>query len=79
MAVEKVAVTIDGDLLKAIDQRVAAGRFRNRSRAVQEGLRLLIEREGRPRLLAELAKLDPQEEQALANEAMTADVPWPES
>ena len=77
MAVAKVAVTVEGDLLKEVDRQVAAGRFPSRSRAVQEGLRLLLEREGKTRLLAELAKLDPQEERALADEVLTAEVPWP--
>jgi Arc/MetJ-type ribon-helix-helix transcriptional regulator len=79
MATEKVAVTVEGDLLHQIDRQVAAGRFPSRSRAVQEGLKLLLEREGRSRLLAELAKLDPQEERSLADERLTADVPWPKS
>ncbi len=40
-------------------------------------LELLHERDRRPRLVAELAKLDPEEERALADEALTADAPWP--
>ncbi len=77
MSVAKVAVTIDRRLLEEVDRRVAAGEFPSRSRVVQEALaRLMEERAGRRSLLAELAKLDPAEERALADETLTADVPW---
>jgi Arc/MetJ-type ribon-helix-helix transcriptional regulator len=77
MVAQKVAVTVDARTLREIDRQVAAGRFPNRSRAVQRALELLIEREGRTRLLHELAKLDPAEEQALADEQLTAETAWP--
>jgi Arc/MetJ-type ribon-helix-helix transcriptional regulator len=77
MPVQKVAVTVDETVLREIDRRVAAGRFPNRSKAVQEGLQLLLEREERPRLLAELAKLDSGEERTLAEEVFGADAVWP--
>ena len=72
MVAEKVAVTIEAELLHAIDKRVASGQYRNRSKAVQAGLRRLLVREGESRLLAELAKLDPEEEHALAEEGYGA-------
>ena len=77
MVAQKVAVTVDAKTLSEIDRHVAAGRFPNRSRAVQQALELLLEREGRTRLLAELAKLDPAEEQALAEEWLEAETEWP--
>lgn len=77
MPVQKVAVTVDAGLLRDVDRLVRAGHFPNRSKVVQEALRLLVERQGRPRLLAELAKLDPDEEQALADEVYAAETAWP--
>ena len=75
----KVAVTIDAQLLREIDRWVAAGEFASRSGVVQAALaRLRDERARRSALLGELAKLDPAEERALAEEALAADAPWPE-
>jgi Arc/MetJ-type ribon-helix-helix transcriptional regulator len=80
MAVAKVAVTIEADLLREVDQWVAAGEFPNRSRAVQAGLaRLREERARHHTLLRELAKLDPDEERALAEEWLQGEAPWPRS
>jgi Arc/MetJ-type ribon-helix-helix transcriptional regulator len=75
----KVAVTIDTQLLREVDGWVAAGDFPNRSRAVQAGLdRLRKERAGRRSLLAEIAKLDPEEERAMAGERLAGEAVWPE-
>ena len=69
MPANRVAVTIDADLLREVDRWVAAGEFDSRSRVFQEALvRLFEERERRHSLLAELEKLDPAEERALADE-----------
>jgi Arc/MetJ-type ribon-helix-helix transcriptional regulator len=74
----KVAVTIDEQLLHEVDRWVADGDFPSRSQAVQAGLRALREtRNRRGRLLSELAKLDPIEERALAEERLAAEEPWP--
>ncbi len=79
MARTKVAVTIDAKLLEEVDRWVAAGDFPTRSRAVQTALVCLREqRERRQSLLYELAKLDPAEEQALADEALVGEPAWPE-
>ena len=79
MAVRKVAVTIDDQLLQEIDELVDAGEFPNRSRALNAALLCLREKRGRrTRLLAELAKLDPREELVLAEEKLAAEVEWPE-
>ena len=79
MARAKVAVTIDEDVLGEVDRWVAAGEYPNRSRAVQAGLvRLAEERGKRASLLAELAKLDPVEERAMAEDWLAGEVQWPE-
>ncbi len=78
MPVAKVAVTIDARLLREVDGWVAAGEFPNRSRVVQAALhQLQQQRTGQQSLLGELAKLDPTEEQALADERLAGDAPWP--
>jgi Arc/MetJ-type ribon-helix-helix transcriptional regulator len=76
----RVAITIDEKLLGELDRWVANGEFPNRSRAVQEAVRSFRQaRMRRGRLLRELARLDPNEERALADEAFTADEEWPAS
>lgn len=80
MPTAKVAITIDERLLREVDRWVASGEFPNRSKALQAALLSFRQQRTRGRrLLGELAKLDPQEERALAEEALAADVPWPES
>jgi Arc/MetJ-type ribon-helix-helix transcriptional regulator len=74
MATSKVAVTIEAELLNEVDRWVAAGEFPNRSRAIQAGLvRLREERLKREGLLRELARLDPDEERALAEESLVGE------
>ena len=76
MATAKVAITVDRQLLQLIDRWVAQGRFPNRSRAIQAALREKVERWNRVRLAEEAAKLDPKEEQALAEERFLGER-WP--
>lgn len=79
MPAAKVAVTIDAGLLREVDGWVAAGEFPSRSRVIQAALRRLQQqRTEQQSLLGELAKLDPAEEQALAEERLVGDAPWPE-
>ena len=78
MATTKVAVTIDTDLLAEVDQLVAQQVFPNRSKAIQEALQDKLARMRRSRLARECAKLDPQEEQALAEEGIEQELSaWP--
>jgi len=58
MAVQKIAITIDEELLKQLDKLVSARRFPNRSRAIQEAVREQLSRLKRDRLARESAKLD---------------------
>jgi Arc/MetJ-type ribon-helix-helix transcriptional regulator len=75
-----VAVTINKRLLRDVDGWVAAGEFPSRSRAVQVALERLREERARyGSLLGELAKLDPDEERALAEERLAGEAPWPRS
>jgi len=80
MAVAKVAVTVDQELLREVDRLVELGEFPNRSRAVNAALGYLTEKHAhKKRLLAELAKLDPAEESGLAEEWLADETEWPTS
>ncbi len=72
MGSAKVAITIEEDLLSQVDRWVAEGRYPNRSQAIQAVLREKLERVRKRRLAEEAAKLDPNEERALAEEGFAA-------
>jgi Arc/MetJ-type ribon-helix-helix transcriptional regulator len=78
IATAKGAVSIDEQLLREVDRWVAEGAFASRSRAVQTALALLKERRTDQAFLEDLAKLDPAEERALADEFLTGETAWPE-
>ena len=73
----KIAVTLKSRSVADLDRWVSEGRYPNRSRALQSAVDLLLEREKRTRLTRELKKLDPSEEQRLAEEGL-GDRSWPE-
>jgi Arc/MetJ-type ribon-helix-helix transcriptional regulator len=74
--VRKIAVTLDEGTVADLDRWVREGKYRNRSRALQSAADLLAERDRGSRLARELAKIDPTEEKALAEEGLGADS-WP--
>jgi len=74
--VRKIAITLEQQTVLELDRWVREGKFPNRSRAVQSAVSLFAERQRRSRLARELAKLDPVEERALAEEAMNS-AEWP--
>jgi Arc/MetJ-type ribon-helix-helix transcriptional regulator len=76
MGTTKVAITIETETLREIDRLVKQGRFPSRSRAIQTALAEMTARHKRRRLVQELAKLDPKEEQKLAEEFLAGEVPW---
>ncbi len=78
MGSAKVAITLDEQLLRVVDRWVKQGRYPNRSQAIQSALREKMDRWRRTRLVDELAKIDPKEEQRVADERL-ADKTWPES
>ena len=79
MPVAKVAITIEESRLRELDRLVETGEFPNRSKAVNAALTAFSQQRSRKhRLLAELAKLDPQEEQELAGERFAGEAAWPE-
>jgi len=78
MATTKIAITIEKDTVREVDQWVRAGRFPNRSRAIQTALAEMLARRKRRRLAEELANLNPAEERALAEESFSGEPAWPE-
>ena len=79
MPADKIAITLDRDLVKEIDRGVKSGLYRNRSRAIEEAVREKLDRHRRSRLSVEARKLDREEERALAEEGMTGEeTTWPE-
>ena len=68
MPTSKIAVTSDEKVLREVDHWVREGRYPNRSRAVQAALEGELRRQRRRSLVVEVAKLDPEEERALAEE-----------
>jgi len=79
MAVAKIAISLEKDILVELDRLVRRHIFPNRSRAIQEAVKEKVTRLSVNRLAAECAKLDPKAEQALAEEGMSKEVAsWPE-
>ena len=64
--------------MERLDLMVKACLFANRSQAIQAAVAEKVSRVGKTRLARECAKLDPAEEQALAEEGILADAElWP--
>ena len=78
MSVAKITISIDQKLLDRLDTLVRSQIFPSRSQAVQSAVQEKITRLDKTRLAQECAKLDPVEEQALADEGLAAEVAqWP--
>lgn len=78
MRASRVTITMERRLLAQVDRWVARGRYPNRSQAIQAAVREKLERVRRRRLVEELAKLDPKQERALAEEGFAAEShSWP--
>jgi metal-responsive CopG/Arc/MetJ family transcriptional regulator len=79
MAASKIAITIEQSMLSRLDRLVRERKYPNRSRAIQEALEEKMEKIEHRRLIEECAKLDPKDEQSLAEEGMGFEVEqWPE-
>ena len=73
MPKSKVAVTLEADLLLQVDALVRQHRFESRSQAIESAVRAELGRLRRTRLAEACSRLDPQEEQALAEEGLAQD------
>ncbi len=79
MTTQKIAITIDEELVQKIDRLVTEHRFPSRSRAFQEAIEEKLSRLEHNRLAREVAKLDPKFEQMLADEGLSDEASqWPE-
>ena len=79
MTASKIAITIEDNLLKRLDNLVKSRAFPNRSRAIQEAVKEKLTRIDKTRLSRECSKLDPKYEQTLAEEGFSTELEqWPE-
>ena len=72
MPKRKVALTLDAKLVRRVDELVSRRSFKNRSQAVESALIDNLRRLDRTRLAHECGKLNPTEEQRLADEGPAA-------
>jgi len=73
MPKDKIAITIEKDLLKKVDELVKGEIYPNRSVAIQEAVNEKIVRMEKTRLARECSKLDKLYEQELAEEILAAE------
>lgn len=79
MSSSKIAITLNSEVLSEVDALVKKRMFPSRSRAIQVAVVEKLERLSRSRLAQECSKLDPEQEQALAEEGLREDLSeWPE-
>ncbi len=78
MSVAKVTISLDQNLVRKVDRLVQSRLFASRSQAIQAAVEEKIARLEKTRLAEQCAKLDPAEEQALADEGLAAEAAqWP--
>jgi metal-responsive CopG/Arc/MetJ family transcriptional regulator len=74
----RITISIERRLLEQLDSTIGHGKFPNRSAAIADALRAMLQRFSRDRLREECAKLDPRSERALADEGLWSDLAdWP--
>jgi len=79
MHVAKIAISMDRDLLKKLDELIEHKKFKTRSHAIQSAIEDKIASLQHYRLEKECAKLDIHFEQQLADEGLGKDQEsWPE-
>jgi len=78
MSVAKITISIDEQLLNRLDFMVQSRVFTSRSHAVQTAVQEKVSRIGKTRLAQECDKLNPAEEQTMAEEGLAAEADqWP--
>jgi Arc/MetJ-type ribon-helix-helix transcriptional regulator len=78
MSSAKIAISLDPEALRQVDQLVEGGVFPSRSKLIQDAVAEKLRRLGRVRLAQECAKLRPRAEQAAAEEWFRGEAEWPE-
>jgi Arc/MetJ-type ribon-helix-helix transcriptional regulator len=78
MTAAKIAISIDPGLLERVDQLVRRKLFRSRSEIFQIAIGEQMDRLDDDAFARECAKLDPSEEQALADFGLSSEIAeWP--
>ena len=78
MNAAKITISLDQDLLQRLDRLVQSRVYPSRSQAVQAAVQEKIARLQKTRLAQECAKLNPVEEQALADLGLASEAAqWP--
>jgi len=76
---ERIAVSLDHELIERLDLLVQQKAFPSRSRAIEQALAEKIERLNTNSLARALEQVDPEFEKAMAEEGMAEDfAAWPE-
>lgn len=78
MSSAKIAISLDPEALKQVDQLVEGGLFPSRSKLIQDAVAEKLQRLRRIRLAQECAKLQRAEEQAASEEFFVSEAGWPE-
>lgn len=78
MSSAKVAISLDPEALRQVDQLVAGGAFPSRSRLIQDAVSEKLQRLRRVRLAQECAKLQPSAERTVAEEYFQSEAEWPD-
>ncbi len=78
MSAAKITISLSQEVLQTLDQLVQSRTFSSRSQFIQVALQEKLGRLKRTRLVRECAKLDIQEEQAMADVGLALDMEsWP--
>lgn len=78
MSSAKVAISLDPEALRQVDQLVEGGVFPSRSKLIQDAVAEKLQRLRRVRLAQECAKLQPFAERTAAEERFHGEAEWPE-
>lgn len=78
MSSAKIAISLDPEALRQVDQLVEGGVFPSRSKLIQDAVAEKLQRLRRVRLAQECAKLQLFAERAAAEERFQGEVEWPE-
>ena len=74
VSTSRITITLDEGLLKRLDHLVQVAPYSSRGRAIQEAVEDKLRKANRDDFERELAKLDPQFEQKMADEGLCEDV-----
>jgi Arc/MetJ-type ribon-helix-helix transcriptional regulator len=77
MSSAKIAISLDPEALKQVDELVAGGLFPSRSKLIQDAVNEKVSRLRKIRLAQECAKLEPHAERAEAEEHFRDEAEWP--